>query len=99
MCVFRYKFECAQVLRTLRFIIIALYKEQGSNKSLPGELMSLETVYEMMLSHSQFLDFILNADGKSNTRGNGLVLFAMSLIFCQFNWQNRAKPNYNIARL
>ena len=78
MCVFRYKFECAQVLRTLRFIIIALYKEQGSNKSLPGELMSLETVYEMMLSHSQFLDFILNADGKSNTRGNGLVLFAKS---------------------
>jgi len=62
----RYKFECSQVLRTLRFIIKALYKE--SNKNFFGELLSLETLYEMLLSHSQFLNVILDTDGRSNTK-------------------------------
>ena len=74
---FRYKFQCAQGLRTLRTIIKPLYKEQDINKSLSNELLSLETLYEMLLSHSQFLEVILSADGRNNTRGDGLVIFAL----------------------
>lgn len=80
---FRYKFECSQVLRTLRFIIKALYKE--SNKNFFGELLSLETLYEMLLSHSQFLNVILDTDGRSKTKGNILLAFAMSFFYCQYD--------------
>ena len=74
---FRYKFECSQALSTVRIITKALYKEKpDSNKNFLDELLSLETLYEMLLSHSQFLDVILNTDGRSNTKGNILVAFA-----------------------
>ena len=76
----RYKFESANVLRTLRSIIKSLYKEQDSTKSLFGELLSLETLYEMVLSHSQFLDVILNSDGRSNTKGDSRATFATSVV-------------------
>ena len=79
----RYKFESANVLRTLRSIIKSLYQEQASNQSVFGELLSLETMYEMVLSHSQFLDVILSSDGQSNTKGDSpyfcYVLILLSL--------------------
>ena len=80
--VFRYKFECAQVLRTLRFMIKALYKERDSNKSFFGELLSLETLYEMVLSHSQFLDVILSTDGRSDSKGTIFATFGT----CMSHW-------------
>lgn len=95
----RYKFESAIVLRTLRSIIKSLYQEQDSDKSVFGELLSLETLYEMVLSHSQFLDVILSSDGRSNTKGGGLVTFAMSYFCCQFNTKGCERLGYNELRL
>ena len=91
----RCKFESANVLRTLRAIIKSLYHEQDRNQSVIGELLSLGTLYEMVLSHSQFLDVILSSDGRSNTKGDGRVTFAMSCSCCQFHAQNCAKLGYN----
>ena len=67
----RYKLESANVLRTLRCIIRALYKDQGGDKSLLASFLSLDTLYEMILSHSQFLDVILCDEhgGKMETKG------------------------------
>ena len=76
----RYKFESAVVLRTLRSIIKSLYQEQDSDKNVFGELLSLETLYEMVLSHSQFLDVILSSDGRSNTKGDSRATFATSVV-------------------
>ena len=90
----RYKFESANVLRTLRAIIKTLYHEQDSNQCVFGELLSLDTLYEMVLSHSQFLDVILSSDGRSNTKGDGRVSFAM-FCSCQFHAQNWQKLDYN----
>ena len=69
----RCKFENAKVLATLRFIIKALYKGQGENKNLAGELLSLDTLYEMVLSHSQFLDIFVGNDEKSEAKGKILA--------------------------
>ncbi|XP_068755165.1 nucleolar pre-ribosomal-associated protein 1-like isoform X2 [Montipora capricornis] len=66
----RYKLESANVLRTLRWIIRALYKDQGGDKSPLASFLSLDTLYEMILSHSQFLDVILCDEhgGKMETK-------------------------------
>ena len=85
MIFLRYKFESANVLRTLRSVIKSLYKEKDSNQSVFGELLPLETSYEMILSHSQFLDVILSSNGRSSTKGDGRVTFAMFCFCCQFN--------------
>lgn len=63
----RYKFENAHVLRTLQCVIEAIYTEGVGDQKLPGSLLSLETLYEMVLTHSQFLDVLLSGEKGVNT--------------------------------
>ena len=77
----RYKFENARVLATVSFIIKALYKGQVENKNLAGELLYLDTLYEMVLSHSQFLDIFLGNDEKSEAKGKILANFKRSFLY------------------
>ena len=67
----RFKFKSADVLRTLRCIIQALYKEKAGDKCLSCALLPLDTLYEMVLSHSQFLEVILDDEeaGKRDLKG------------------------------
>ena len=74
-CHNRYRFGSANVLRTLKCIIKALYKEQADDKSISDTLLSLDTLYEMVLSHSQFLEIILSdkQDQKRETKGRIVI--------------------------
>ena len=68
----RFKFKSADVLKTLRCIIQALYEEEADDKCLSCTLLPLDTLYEMVLSHSQFLEVILDDKeaGKRDLKGS-----------------------------
>ena len=68
ICFFhRYKFESAKVLTTLRCLIKAMYRKAPGEKKQSDTLLPLDTLYEMLISHSQFLDVILS-DGLSGNK-------------------------------
>ncbi|XP_022797243.1 uncharacterized protein LOC111335571 [Stylophora pistillata] len=64
----RYKFESSKVLRILSRTIKTIYKKQESRESLLSGPLSLDTLYEMVLSHSEFLDVILSTDKNMDTK-------------------------------
>ena len=63
----RYKFESAKVLTTLRCLIKAMYRKEPYDKKQSDTLLPLDTLYEMLISHSQFLDLLLS-DGPSGNK-------------------------------
>ena len=56
---------------TLRCIIKALYKKETNGTNRSDVLLPLDTLYEMVLSHSQFLEVILSDEQpeKKDTKG------------------------------
>lgn len=50
-------------------IIKAIYKKQDKGESLPYGLLSLDTLYEMVLSHSRFLNILLSTDKNMDAKG------------------------------
>ena len=81
ICFFhRYKFESAKVLTTLRCLIKAVYRKEPGDKKQSDTLLPLDTLYEMLISHSQFLDVILS-DGLSRNKDAKGVLASNSINF------------------
>ena len=69
----RYKFESAKVLTTLRCLIKAMYRKEPGDKKQSDTLLPLDTLYEMLISHSQFLDLLLSDGLSGNKDAKGLI--------------------------
>ena len=50
-----------------------MYRKESYDKKQSDTLLPLDTLYEMLISHSQFLDLLLTDGQSGNTDVKGLI--------------------------